>query len=114
MRAKIARNMLHYCSILADWEGARLASALGIEVEKFVELVKTGERWSGGRMGYGTLLSPDGDTSLEQDLARYADKDLKVALGLGHELGVELPVAELAETIFAVVARTMPPDGSPS
>jgi 3-hydroxyisobutyrate dehydrogenase-like beta-hydroxyacid dehydrogenase len=100
MATKVARNMLHYCGIAGEWEGARLAAAAGIDVERFAEAVKACERLSGGTMGYGTSVPPDGDLSREEHVARYAVKDLDVARELGAAHDVELPVAELARTLF--------------
>jgi 3-hydroxyisobutyrate dehydrogenase-like beta-hydroxyacid dehydrogenase len=100
MITKIARNLLHYCGIAADWEGARLAAAAGVDVGRFAEAVRACEAWSGGRMGYGTSVAADGNLGMEEHVARYAVKDLEVALQLGDATGVELPAGELARELF--------------
>jgi 3-hydroxyisobutyrate dehydrogenase len=100
MITKVARNMLHYCGIAAEWEGARLATSSGIDVARFAEAVQACERLSGGTMGYGTSVPADGDLHREEHVARYALKDLDVALALGEARDVKLPAAKLAKQIF--------------
>jgi 3-hydroxyisobutyrate dehydrogenase-like beta-hydroxyacid dehydrogenase len=105
MITKVARNMLHYCGIAAEWEGARLATSAGIDVERFAEAVRACERLSGGTMGYGTSVPVDGDLQREEHVARYALKDLDVALELGEAKSVDLPAATLAKRLFGAFGR---------
>jgi 3-hydroxyisobutyrate dehydrogenase len=97
MRAKLARNLLLYSSVLAEWEAARLAEAAGIDAARFVELVRASEPWSVGRI---TTVPLDADLSKEQMYAEYACKDLRAALELGSELGVDLRIASVAGEMF--------------
>jgi 3-hydroxyisobutyrate dehydrogenase len=94
--AKIARNMLHFCSVLADSESVELAVAAGLDLEAFRAFVKAADANSGGRMGYGD----GGDISRDTRLAGYGAKDMQVALALAAEVGVELPQATVAAAAY--------------
>jgi 3-hydroxyisobutyrate dehydrogenase-like beta-hydroxyacid dehydrogenase len=100
MTAKLARNLLHYCSGLVDREAALLAARAGVDVGSFIAFVRGAELKGGGHMRYVTP-APDGGIA-EPGLppARYAVKDLHAALALGRELRLTLPAATLAEEIF--------------
>jgi 3-hydroxyisobutyrate dehydrogenase-like beta-hydroxyacid dehydrogenase len=100
MAAKLARNLLHYCSALVDWEAARLASDAGVDIESFARFIKSAETKGVGRMGYVTPATRHGVLSPPLRLARYGHKDLQAALALGQELNVELPTAVLADGTF--------------
>jgi 3-hydroxyisobutyrate dehydrogenase len=101
MRAKLARNMLHYGASLAEWEGARLAVASGIDLKRFIEIVEASEPWSVGRI---TRTPLNADLSQETLFAGYAAKDLRSALELGTQLGLDLPVAAAVGDVYGTVA----------
>jgi 3-hydroxyisobutyrate dehydrogenase-like beta-hydroxyacid dehydrogenase len=100
MRAKLARNLIGYASWLVAWEGARLALAAGIPRDRFVEVVRAGDRLNPDHVahvaeGVGLGAVPGSRRTAAQATAGYLRKDLVAALELARELGVEVPVAEL-------------------
>jgi 3-hydroxyisobutyrate dehydrogenase-like beta-hydroxyacid dehydrogenase len=100
MTAKLARNLLHYCSGVVDREAARLATTAGVGLSNFVDFVAAAERNGAGHMRY---VHPSENGSIAPPglpPASYATKDLRAALDLARELGMELPSASLALTIF--------------
>lgn len=101
-RMKIARNMLTYIGFTAACEAQRLAEASGIDIQKLGRVVRHSDAQSGGP---GAIMFRDDTTPLQPDHFLYnmfihtrglAEKDLKLALGLGEATGVELPLAEIA------------------
>ena len=104
MHAKIARNMYHYATRIAAWEGVRLAAAAGLDPRVFVDLVKTCARASGPfdlfdrGIGWPTPSTVDEETRLRA--ASYAHKDLELSFALGDELGIDLPAARLADELY--------------
>lgn len=108
MRAKLARNLVIYTDWMVAWEGARLAVAAGVPLEKFVEVVVASDRWVKPHMHFVTkgvgVVTPERPMATDTRTAAYADKDLKAALALGAELGLDLPAAHLALSRFRNVA----------
>ncbi|MCR5879551.1 NAD(P)-dependent oxidoreductase [Phenylobacterium sp. J367] len=103
MRAKLARNLIIYTDWMVAWEGARLARAAGVPLDKFVQCVTASDRWVRPHMAMvseGTGLTGGSNAAT----AAYADKDLRAALALGEELGLNLPAATLALDLFPEVA----------
>lgn len=101
-RMKIARNMLTYIGFTAACEASRLAEAAGIDLQKLGRVVRHSDAQSGGP---GAIMVRDDTKPLAPDHFVYnmfmhtrglAEKDLKLALGLGEATGVELPLAEIA------------------
>lgn len=112
IQAKLARNVIHYGTWHAAWEGARLAAACGLDVDKLVQAVRVSDQWTGATMGlvadYG--IGPDpvdpGDErmmQMAQYLSNVAHKDLRAALELAAEHGVRLPGAELGDRLYDAV-----------
>ena len=101
-RAKLARNLLHFVSFTAAAEAQRLAEAAGLDLRKLAKVVRHSDAVTGGA---GSIMlrpttepMPDADP-LHEILAHVRDlgeKDLTLALRLGAELGVDLPLARLA------------------
>lgn len=105
MRAKLARNLIIYTDWVTAWEGARLAVAAGVPLDKFVQCVTSSDRWVTPHMGLVAAgVGLPGATVNRASTAVYADKDLKAALALGKELGVDLPAAALALSRFPAAA----------
>ncbi|MDB5424960.1 MAG: beta-hydroxyacid dehydrogenase, 3-hydroxyisobutyrate dehydrogenase [Phenylobacterium sp.] len=105
MRAKLARNLIIYTDWMVAWEGARLALAAGVPLDKFVQCVTASDKWVRPHMSMvqdGVGLP--GGTATRASTAAYADKDLRAALALAAELGVDLPAATLAVSRFPAVA----------
>jgi 3-hydroxyisobutyrate dehydrogenase-like beta-hydroxyacid dehydrogenase len=101
-RMKIARNMLTFIGFTAACEASRLAEAAGIDLQKLGRVVRHSDAQSGGP---GAIMARDDTKPLAPDHFLYdmfvhtrglAEKDLKLALGLGAANGVELPLAEIA------------------
>jgi len=117
-RAKLARNLIQFGAWLAAFEGQRLAEASGIELGKLAEVVKASDRRIGGvsalmfRATTAPFTEADDDrlVAAMKSAAALARKDLNAAIMLGNELGMELPVANLAaenaDAIFGVGSPT--------
>jgi 3-hydroxyisobutyrate dehydrogenase len=100
MAAKLARNVIHFCTAFVDWEASRLAVEAGVDLASFVQFVKGSETKVQGHMAYVDTDAGDGDLSPSPRLARFASKDLEAALELAEELNLTLPVASLAHERF--------------
>ncbi len=101
-RMKLARNMLTFIGFAAACEASRLAEAAGIDLQKLGRVVRHSDAQSGGP---GAIMVRDDTKPLQPDhfvhdmfvhTRGLAEKDLKLALGLGEANGVELPLAEIA------------------
>jgi 3-hydroxyisobutyrate dehydrogenase-like beta-hydroxyacid dehydrogenase len=101
-RAKLARNLLHFVSFTAAAESQRLAEAAGLDLRKLAKVVRHSDAVTGGPgaiMLRATTAPLDADDPLGGILAgvrNLGEKDLGLALQLGAELGVDLPLASLA------------------
>ena len=121
-RAKLARNLIQFGSWLSAFEGQRLAEAAGIELSKLAEVVRTSDRRIGGvsTLMFRPTTAPFGDADDEglvaamRSGASLAHKDLRAAIALGDELGVDLPVARLAEANIDSVFGVGPPPEPPA
>jgi 3-hydroxyisobutyrate dehydrogenase-like beta-hydroxyacid dehydrogenase len=101
-RMKLARNMLTFIGFAAACEAQKLAEAAGIDLQKLGRVVRHSDAQSGGP---GAIMARDDTKPLQPDHFLYdmfvhtrglAEKDLRLALGLGEATGVELPLAEIA------------------
>lgn len=101
-RMKLARNMLTFIGFTAACEAMKLAEAAGIDLQKLGRVVRHSDAQSGGP---GAIMVRDDMKPLEPEHFLYdmfvhtrglAEKDLKLALGLGEATGVALPLAEIA------------------
>jgi 3-hydroxyisobutyrate dehydrogenase-like beta-hydroxyacid dehydrogenase len=101
-RMKLARNMLTFIGYAAACEAMKLAESSGISLQQLGRVVRHTDAQSGGpgavivREDMSTL---DPDNFLYGPLAHAAvlgEKDLSLALALGEETGVDLPLAQLA------------------
>ncbi|MGV9799919.1 NAD(P)-dependent oxidoreductase [Mycobacterium sp. NPDC003449] len=101
-RMKLARNMLTFVGFAAACEAQRLAEAAGIDLQKLGRVVRHSDAQSGGP---GAIMVRDDTKPLQPDHFLYnmfthtrglAEKDLRLALGLGEATGVDLPLAEIA------------------
>ena len=109
MRAKLARNLIFFTDLSTAWEGARLALAAGVPLDKFVECVASSDEWVMSHLallkqGAGLDSTLNTDPGLARTVAGYADKDLRAALALAEQLGVEMPTAKIALERFPDVA----------
>ncbi|BBZ71756.1 NAD(P)-dependent oxidoreductase [Mycobacterium paraseoulense] len=102
-RMKLARNMLTFTSFAAACEAMKLAESAGLDVQAFSRVVRHTDAHSGGtgammfRDDMSKPLAPD--HFLYQPFLHTRDlgeKDLSLALGLGGEVGADLPLAKIA------------------
>jgi 3-hydroxyisobutyrate dehydrogenase-like beta-hydroxyacid dehydrogenase len=106
-RAKLARNLLQFAAYSAAAEAQRLAEGAGVDLVDLGNVVRHSDRVTGGPgaiMLRATTAPLVGDDPLFAILSHTRDlgeKDLRLALDLGRELGVDLPFAELALERFA-------------
>ncbi|MCR5979822.1 NAD-binding protein [Gordonia jinghuaiqii] len=101
-KMKLARNLLHFISFTATTEAARLAEAAGIDITKLGKVVRHTDAVTGGA---GAIMLRESTATLDPDDPWYGiftgvrtlgEKDLSLALALGDELGVDLPLGRLA------------------
>lgn len=101
-RMKLARNLLHFVSFTATAEAARLAEAAGIDLTDLGKVVRHTDAITGGagaimlRNTAGPIAPEDFWYSIFEPVRRLGEKDLALALQLGDQLGVDLPLARLA------------------
>jgi 3-hydroxyisobutyrate dehydrogenase-like beta-hydroxyacid dehydrogenase len=101
-RFKLARNMMHFTAFAAATEAQRLAEAAGLDLKALGEVVRHTDAITGGP---GAILLRETTATMDEDdfwrpiLAHVADlgeKDLRFAADLADELGVDVPLADLA------------------
>ncbi len=106
-KMKLARNLLHFIAFTATAEASRLAEAAGIDITKLGKVVRHTDSITGGA---GSIMLRETTAPIEADDFWYGifapvrtlgEKDLSLALELGKELGVELPLGEIALRDFA-------------
>lgn len=95
---KLCNQILGALHLLAAAEALALADAAGIDLEAMLQAVSSGAAGS-------WILSHLGPKMIARDYAPgffvdYQLKDLHIAAGAAHELGVALPGSALAETLF--------------
>lgn len=106
-RAKLARNLLHFVSFTAAGEAQKLAESAGIDLALLADVVRHTDRVTGGPgaiMFRNSIARVEHDDPLYETLAHVralGEKDLTLALELGHQLGLDLPLAEVALERFA-------------
>ena len=103
--AKLARNLITYGAWYAAFEAQQLAEAAGIDLVKLGQVTRESDKRIGGpsRLMFRTTTEPwpeDTDAGLVgamQAAFDMAHKDLVTILEFGAQLGVALPMGELAE-----------------
>ena len=106
-RAKLARNLMHFVAFTAALEAQRLAEAAGIDLARLAEVVRHSDGVTGGpgaimfRNATGRVEPGDDWYDTLMHVRTLGEKDLALALELGRELGVDLPLAEMALERFA-------------
>ncbi|MYR08666.1 NAD-binding protein [Gordonia sp. SID5947] len=106
-KMKLARNLLHFISFTAAAEASKLAEAAGISITKLGKVVRHTDAITGGA---GSIILRDTTAPIEPDDFWYdvlrpvrtlGEKDLSLALELGRELDVDLPLGDIALRDFA-------------
>ncbi|EHI12012.1 NAD(P)-dependent oxidoreductase [Mycolicibacterium thermoresistibile] len=101
-RMKLARNMLTFTSYVAACEAMELAEAAGLSLQALGRVVRHSDAQSGGP---GAIIVREDMRDLEPDHWLYeafthtrglGEKDLSLALDLGRQTGVDLPLARIA------------------
>lgn len=101
-KMKLARNLLHFISFTATTEAARLAEAAGIDIAKLGRVIRHTDAITGGA---GAIMLRDTTAPIDPDDFWYGifthvrtlgEKDLGLALGLAEQLGVDLPLGQIA------------------
>lgn len=106
-RAKLARNLLQFAAYSAAAEAQRLAEKAGIDLNRLGDVVRHSDSVTGGpgaimlRRTTAPIRANDPLRDILSHTRDLGEKDLKLALELGRELGVDLPFAELALERFA-------------
>jgi 2-hydroxy-3-oxopropionate reductase len=98
---KLAHNLIVYVNMLAASEGMRLAEKAGVDLKSMEQVVHAGaaqsrvaDHWSQQRK------LKDSYTSGPRGLMELMHKDLRLALELGHDLGLSLPGAALTQQLL--------------
>ncbi|MEX0874015.1 MAG: NAD(P)-dependent oxidoreductase [Actinomycetota bacterium] len=106
-KAKLARNLMHFVAFTAAGEAQRLAEAASIDLSALAKVVRHSDKVTGGP---GAIMFRDSTKPVVPDdpwfdvlnhTAELGEKDLRLALELGEELGVDLPFGSLALEYFA-------------
>ena len=115
-QAKLARNLLHFVAFTAAAEAQRLAEAAGLDLRKLAGVVRHSDAVTGGagsimlRRTTAPLAPDDPLRPILEHTAALGEKDLSLALELGSQLGVDLPLAEYALGHFATGLGLTPED----
>ena len=106
-RMKLARNMLTFTSFAAACEAMALAERAGLDVQALGRVVRHTDALTGGA---GAIMVRDDTSALTPGHWLYdsflhtrglGEKDLGLALELGEQLAVDLPLAEAARRNLA-------------
>ncbi|WP_254126969.1 NAD(P)-dependent oxidoreductase [Aquihabitans sp. G128] len=101
-RAKLARNLITFAAFAAVGEALALADAAGVDLALLGKVVRHSDQVTGGpgsvmlRTSAAALDPTDGLHDVFVHTRGLGEKDLQLALSLGQDLGVDLPVARLA------------------
>ncbi len=101
-RAKLARNLITFASYSAAAEAQRLAEAAGLDLTALADVVRHSDKVTGGpgsimvRSTTAPMATDDGLYDIFRNTRDLGEKDLRLALELGDDLGVDLPFAALA------------------
>jgi len=102
--AKLAHNLIVYVNMLAASEGIRLGEKAGLDLKALQDVVRVSagqSRVADSWLQQRTLR--DTYTTGPQGLMQLIHKDLRLALELGHDLGLPLPGAALTQQLIARV-----------
>lgn len=106
-KAKLARNMMHFVAYTAAGEAQRLADACGIDLNELGAIVRHTDSITGGpgaiifRGSVAELHPGDDFYDILVHTRTLGEKDLRFALELADEVGVDAPLGRLALENFA-------------
>ena len=98
---KLARNLMHFVAFTAATEAQRLAEAAGLDLVELGEVVRHTDAITGGP---GAIMHRDTTAPIAEDdfwhgvfehVRALGEKDLRFAIALADELGVDVPLARL-------------------
>jgi 3-hydroxyisobutyrate dehydrogenase len=101
-QAKLARNLITFVTHAAVGEALRLAEAAGLDLQLLGEVVRHSDRVIGGpgvvilRPTAAPIDEGDPLYPIFRNTRTLGERDLELALGLGEQLGVDLPITALA------------------
>ncbi|MCS6925789.1 MAG: NAD-binding protein [Candidatus Binatia bacterium] len=107
--AKLAHNLIVYVNMLAASEGMRLGEKAGLDVKTLQDVVRVSagqSRVADNWLQQRTLKETY--TAGPEALRQLIYKDLRLALELGHDLGLSLPGAALAQQLIDRVLEISP------
>ena len=98
---KLAHNLIVYVNMLAASEGMRLAEKAGVDLKSMEQVVHAGAAQSRVADHWSQQSNlKDAYTSGPRGLMELIHKDLRLALELGHDLGLSLPGAALTQQLI--------------
>ena len=106
-KAKLARNMMHFVAYTAAGEAQRLADACGVDLNELGAIVRHTDSITGGpgaiifRGSVAELHPGDDFYDILVHTRTLGEKDLRLALELADEVGVDAPLGRLALENFA-------------
>lgn len=99
---KLARNLMHFVAFTAATEAQRLAEAAGLDLKALGEVVRHTDAITGGP---GAIMHRETTAEIDPEdfwfsvfshVRDLGEKDLRFASDLAEQLGVDLPLADLA------------------
>jgi len=99
--AKLANNLMAIVNMQSTREGLRLARRAGIDEQKMLEVVKasTGNSWA--VQSWEAMRQTAAQyTTGPKGMAQVGYKDVSLAVAVGHDVGVSLPVAALVSQLM--------------
>ncbi len=97
LKAKVARNLITYAELAVAYEAIALAAAADVDLGAFAEIVSHSDRNIGPHVGVFTGPPTYPPPAFGGSFTQIAHKDLRGALALAEELGVELPITALVD-----------------
>ncbi|KQW44051.1 3-hydroxyisobutyrate dehydrogenase [Nocardioides sp. Root1257] len=101
-RFKLARNMMHFVSFTAATEAQRLAEAAGLDLVELGKVVRHTDAITGGpgaimhRATTAPIAQDDFWHGVFEHVLALGEKDLRFAIELADEQGVDVPLARLS------------------
>lgn len=98
-RAKLARNLVTFASYAAVGEAMRLAEASGVDLALLGDVIRHSDRVTGGpgaiaiRPTAAPMSADDGLRPIFGHTRQLGEKDLSLAIMLGSQRGLDLPIA---------------------